>query len=344
MVDRNNGINFIKFIAMSMVLFIHCRFPGNFGIFVTAFCSIAVPLFFMISGYFLVNCSTEKLYHRFFKMLMLSIYSNLFYLAWDIWYEYMCGRSIIVFLKHSFDLKKILVFIITNESPLRGHLWFIGAVAYCYAAIIIYLRLKKQDSIESTVRELVLGIILLTINIIVSKMLIYTGNGDKILIFCRNWLLDGMPFILIGAYCKDNLRFIEKMNFLAKFVLVFLLLIINALEIAYSSKGDVIFLTTVFLCVVIFKSFSTAKFNNKILCYLGKISDKYGLFFYVLQIAIIKSLDLLPFILNIKKDDLIIWIWPFLCWIIICFIAATVYEIIERLKYTFLNIHIKRTR
>ena len=48
----NYCMDFLKGIACIFVVFIHVKFPGNFGQSVQAIARFAVPFFFMVSGYY----------------------------------------------------------------------------------------------------------------------------------------------------------------------------------------------------------------------------------------------------------------------------------------------------
>lgn len=48
----NKCLNFAKGVACILVVFIHCQFPPPVGRYVISIARAAVPLFFMVSGYF----------------------------------------------------------------------------------------------------------------------------------------------------------------------------------------------------------------------------------------------------------------------------------------------------
>ena len=49
---RNRSIDALRAIACAFVLFVHCPFPGVFGVLVSALARFAVPFFLMVSGYY----------------------------------------------------------------------------------------------------------------------------------------------------------------------------------------------------------------------------------------------------------------------------------------------------
>ena len=52
---RNACLAFFEFCACFLIVFIHCRFPGDFGMAVKSIARVGVPLFFGISGYYLCS-------------------------------------------------------------------------------------------------------------------------------------------------------------------------------------------------------------------------------------------------------------------------------------------------
>ena len=59
--NRNTSLDVIKGIAAIFVVFIHVQFAGVAGEYIAKIGSFAVPLFFMVSGYFSHQASKEKL-------------------------------------------------------------------------------------------------------------------------------------------------------------------------------------------------------------------------------------------------------------------------------------------
>ena len=51
MIKRNNGIDILRLLCAFLVVCIHARFPGVIGEYIKAIARIAVPFFFICSGY-----------------------------------------------------------------------------------------------------------------------------------------------------------------------------------------------------------------------------------------------------------------------------------------------------
>lgn len=52
---KNRCLNFFKGLGCIFVIFIHFPFPGEIGRIISGLARFAVPLFFMISGYYAYN-------------------------------------------------------------------------------------------------------------------------------------------------------------------------------------------------------------------------------------------------------------------------------------------------
>ena len=65
----NHKLNFLKCFACIGVVFIHITFPGRFGEIVRLGADYAVPVFFMIAGYYAWGKDTAVIKRRLIKML-----------------------------------------------------------------------------------------------------------------------------------------------------------------------------------------------------------------------------------------------------------------------------------
>ena len=76
---RNYCLAFFEAIACILIVFIHARFPGTFGRIVESLGRFGVPLFFAVSGFFLIKESSTveevraKLKKRIIKILIIYL-------------------------------------------------------------------------------------------------------------------------------------------------------------------------------------------------------------------------------------------------------------------------------
>lgn len=144
--QRNAGVDVLKFICAFMVICIHIPFPQPIGTIITPITRIAVPIFFMITGYFysFINENNRKI-KQIKKIAILTVVSYVLYLFYMMFCALFKGQTIIAFLRNFINLKTIVKFIFLNESPFSGHLWYMGAILY--VLIIIFL-IEKRWNIE----------------------------------------------------------------------------------------------------------------------------------------------------------------------------------------------------
>ena len=80
---KNRSLNILKFICATLVVFIHCKFPGEFGKIIENYGRIAVPIFFMISGYFVYNNIRSKVFKKFKRIFILLLGACAFWFTFN---------------------------------------------------------------------------------------------------------------------------------------------------------------------------------------------------------------------------------------------------------------------
>lgn len=313
---RNQEINFLKFIAVICIILIHDKLPGNAGAVIRGIAAMAVPVFFMISGYYSYNVSTEVLGKRAKRIFFLMLIANAIYFVWDICVELLSGNSLQIWFGENCSVKRVLVWFLTNESSLRGHLWFLGALLYAYLFLFFIMKVYEQRKMSELLLKkdmwlAVLAGILLCGNIIGGEILTQLGKNIQIP-YIRNWLFCGIPFLLTG-YCLHGYTLRRKKQ-CSTFQLSIMLLgaiMLNIVEVILVESCELYF-TTIF--VVIF-SFMLAlqmegKSKNRVIKLLGNIADKYGLWIYILQIMVIKTIQWSEEIFGWTDNVIVQWTSP----------------------------------
>ena len=118
---ENRFLYLINFIACMLVIVIHTRFPGNFGLAMDALSRIAVPFFFTLAGRYLLrdgDDSTEKIRTKSGKYLVkiLKITGIVYavYFVFSLIVHVYLGDSIKEWLVSKYSLKEGLWFILFN--------------------------------------------------------------------------------------------------------------------------------------------------------------------------------------------------------------------------------------
>lgn len=157
--ERNYNIELLRVISCILVVCIHVsnvysRAYGEvsggtylFSLITNCFSRVAVPVFFMISGYLLLeeNVSLRKSVHRVLHTLMVLVFWSVLYYIWNI-----------VFWDDRYDFATLF------EEPVKKHLWFLYAILGMYIALPFFQLLFKKMSWRLTEYFVVLWVFFLT--------------------------------------------------------------------------------------------------------------------------------------------------------------------------------------
>ena len=122
-------IDILKCLAAIAVVEIHKPLEIQSGTEVLLFCRFAVPVFFMITGFFYSETVRKKRQCRQLgKIFTITIGANLFYLLWKIFLALEAGKSIKEALLARLEERVPEDFILWNFSPLSPHLWYLQAL------------------------------------------------------------------------------------------------------------------------------------------------------------------------------------------------------------------------
>lgn len=339
---RNNEINILKLAAVLLVVLIHDRLPGRTGTVVRGAAAAAVPVFFMISGYFSYGSGCKTIRKRASRMFSLLVFANAIYFFWDIGVEVLSGNSVGVWLKEVCSAKRILVFLLLNESSLRGHLWFLGALLYAYLCLFFMMHVRKGKLPEETGNNrgsrllIMLSGFLLLINLIGGELLTQCGK-DLQIPYIRNWLFAGLPFFGIGYWIHSKETWIRQTAGSQKTVTC--LVIFLALNIAEVSlvRPCELYLTTIPVSVTAFLSalLYQGKAQSRLLLWGGQIADRYGLWIYILQIIVIKNIRWFYDAYGMGESVALQWLRPLLSFTVSLLISAGWVWMLKKIKRLF---------
>ena len=192
---KNDCLNVCTGIAAFFIVFIHCNFPSPVGGMMNGLARFGVPLFFMVSGYFSYGKGMDTVKKRVGKTWNLFLAANGVYLLRKVILLGMNGElTIIGMIRDLFLSRDALVdWVLFNQSPFMWHLWFLGALLYCYLFYGLLVKRKWEE------RVYVLIPICLAANLILGEGLHILGKGVP-LVWVRNFWLTGLPFFLLGHW------------------------------------------------------------------------------------------------------------------------------------------------
>ena len=197
---KNACLNVWKGIAAFCVVFIHCKFPSPIGGMMDGLARFAVPLFFMVSGYFSYGKGMDTVKRRSRHILRLLITAVIAYYFWELLLLKTEGSlTMTVVAGKLFSAKVLLRFLLWNMVPYAPPLWFLGALWYCYLFYGILVRGKKEESCY------LLIILCLAANLILGDFCRIAGLRLPVRWF-RNFWLTGLPFFLWGHWFAGRMQ------------------------------------------------------------------------------------------------------------------------------------------
>lgn len=127
---RNTTLDVLKGIAALFVIWIHEQFPGITGQLINRIGAFAVPVFFMVSGFFAWSASREKVARSIRHILTLIAITYGLNLLRVLLFR--GAAAAVEALAGAFAPKTLLLWIVLNITPISGVAWFLFALLYCY--------------------------------------------------------------------------------------------------------------------------------------------------------------------------------------------------------------------
>lgn len=301
--EKNYTLNFVKFIAAIMVILIHIKFPGDFGLYISSLARFAVPFFFMISGYYSYKGDDTALHLKkhIKKIFILSIITTVIYFAIYTLYHYILGNY--DFYDELFTLDNLKYFIILNNNPYARHLWYLYALLYVY--IVYYLFHKYRKYLYYLIP------FLLTFNVIFECFIAMDiVNYEHFVV--RNFLFTGLPFFMIGLLINQyRNKFIKLFNNRILGLILLVSSITSIIEVSYFSYMNLHF-STIPLSIAIFilciNNPNIIKSNNL----FSKYGEKYSLGIYISHIFVKLCFNIFIIKFGIADNIILEWFTPIL--------------------------------
>lgn len=109
--SRADNIDILKALCAFLIVCIHVPFPGKVGAYFTTLTRVAVPVFFMITGYFYSDTvARHKEKHQIKKILYLLVEANALFFIWNIALNVLRGENIVAYIRSIFTGMNLLKF------------------------------------------------------------------------------------------------------------------------------------------------------------------------------------------------------------------------------------------
>lgn len=190
------GLDFLKYVCAFLVICIHTDFPGK--PYVDALARIAVPVFFMITGFHYVDIQNRNRQNaQIKKILTITLLANLLYMVWELFSQWIASGSLTQTVLEWIVIEKWIHFVFLNESPFCSRLWYLGALLY----VLVIAKLTEKAGL---LRKLYFLIpILLGVNLVLGNYSVAIFGEALPLVYSRNFLFIGLPCFLLGDWLRQ---------------------------------------------------------------------------------------------------------------------------------------------
>jgi surface polysaccharide O-acyltransferase-like enzyme len=244
---RNILLDFLKIILALMVVALHSSFLIEFNkmlsyVAVNGVFRIAVPIFFIINGYYFVNVIDNQQVKNWIKRVAFL------YLLWMLVYSFFWIEW------RNFSIKWFLVIIFTGFH----HLWYLIAMLMSGVVVFLNRKLSNKKLLSMSFFLFLVGVSIQYIG----NFHVFSSNPiiDKIFNFepaYRNFLFFGFPFFSLGFLLKKNNwhERISKLYVGLMFIVSVVFLVAEALFNYFYlpvSEGCDMLLSLIFICPIVF--------------------------------------------------------------------------------------------
>lgn len=269
----------MKALCAFLIVCIHVPFPGKVGAYFTTLTRVAVPVFFMITGYFYSDTvARHKEKHQIKKIGGLIIEANMIFFIWNITLNVLRGENIVAYIRSIFTGKNLLEFLALNESPLAGHLWYLGAILYVLVIVLLVDKLNCRKLLYY------LTPVLLIADLVFGKYSLLIFHQEFPYMLVRNFLCVGISYFCIGNLIREK-RCSEKWNKKVLQVLIIVFVITSLAErfvlvnAGLNATRDH-YISTTFLAICLFVYTLKSDWHNKGLAVIGR---KYSTWLYIIH-------------------------------------------------------------
>ena len=330
--EINRTIYMLKALACFGVVLIHCPFPSILGTLAKGPISCAVPLFFMISGYYSYfdneNCDM-RISNRAKYIGKILFFTEVGYFVWHCVKASINAGAIgtIEWMRSAFSIENIVRFI-CFQTPFIGDVsWYLVVLLLCYLVARVLYKYKFWNRVYWMIP------ILLICNILIGEIVPTIQRTKTSWWYCSNFWLIGFPIFTAGHWLHKQEKILEKyINDKMLFTLIIISIGLSVMEVVIAGGrpyylGNFITVPCLMLFAIRYSDFQREKKWARLLEEIGK---KYSLYVYLLHPIIRDILNMVAVANNITIGS-VVWILllPIMTAIISLMIAVMIYKIIS---------------
>ncbi len=317
---ENILLNFTKGISCLGVVLIHVCFPGIIGEILKKIFSYAVPLFFMISGYYIYGQNIEVTKRRLKKIIKYFIYSFLIYLVFNIIKNY---NQLLIWISQIFNLKNIIKLIVFCTIDWAIPLWYLIAMIETYVFWIIFYE-KINKGTYKMILPILFGLQIISVTI--------CETLDLSWLLKINFITRALPWFMLGYSFAENESKIAKISMHSIILYIFIGTIIAILptiintRIKFECIGYILIAPSIFAISLKFPEIHI----NSIIEFIGKKLSLYIYVFHVLIGTVI--LTFIQKLFGINEESIYMYFHPIITIMITITFSYIYFKIIEKFK------------
>ncbi len=284
---RHSGFDFLKYICAFMVICIHLSYRGKTTL--EPLTRVAVPVFFMISGYYYTSLKQQgRILNQAKRLFVMNLFANIGFILFDALLLFTKGLPLsgaVAPWRLADTWTTLLIF---NTPPVWKHVWYLSALLYIYLLLFLVEKISLRKILYLFIP------VLLCANLILGTYSPLLFKTALPLEWSRNFLLTGLPFFLLGDLIHQKEDRIKAGD-----LLLIILGIASAIITVFehkllSSQGLCInsdfFLGTIFMALSLFL---LAKHcdnicSKKVLCQIAFMGKEFSLMIFILHPVIIR--------------------------------------------------------
>jgi len=291
--ERNYYLDFFKGIACIAVVFFHVKLPAYYadGV-IQAMFRFAIPLFFMVSGFYCVvkpgDNVEQKLFPKIKHIFWINAIGCLYYFVFQLLIALLGDShgSMQDFINRfgmMFNAKTMFEWLVLNQDPFANIMWFTSALLYCY--ILMYV-IAKCNLYKVTYWLIP---VLLAVHLVLGNIL-YLFGTDTNLVWYRNFLLFGIPFFMLGhLFSRKKEWLMAKVPIKGCYICICGGMLLSVLEWFLFSRQELFVGSIITVIGILVLTFHRPQGGEKSL--VTVIGKKYSLFIYITHLSVSIVLD-----------------------------------------------------
>lgn len=195
--NRSSSIDFVKGIAAISIVCLHCANNDTFDSIIHLIGRMAVPMFFIITGYYLPSMiKSGHISNHIIKILKLILGSLLFYVPLYCLDAYLNG-DLWGKLSNVIQWDGLGIKLLFSQYPFNigaGHLWYLMAILYILCLLLLFTKKYPVKNLYVLIPLLFLG-----------GYLISSFDVENVMrTYYQNFLFTGMPYVLLGSFIREH--------------------------------------------------------------------------------------------------------------------------------------------